>query len=152
MMASWIGVIMQWSQAESRWVSTRTRSRQRVQEYSVAIPLESKYNLLDTIEGELLFREEQQQQLIGARHEPDTQQGRGEADRAIVIGGSIVSGTDKKFCVHNCDSEMLGCLPGARVQVGCRIFSRGKESSQRLLCILAQMTKLGKGMRYCGVN
>jgi len=39
-----------------------------------------------------------------------------KSTRTIVIGDSIVRGTDRRFCGCERDSRMVCCLPGARVQ------------------------------------
>eukprot|EP00061_Rhincodon_typus_P003488 g20215.t1 len=40
----------------------------------------------------------------------------GENRRAIVIGDSMVRGTDRRFFGPEQDSRMICCLPGARVR------------------------------------
>ncbi|XP_078253188.1 uncharacterized protein LOC144592470 [Rhinoraja longicauda] len=43
-------------------------------------------------------------------------QGRLKSGRAVVVGDSIVRGTDRRFCGSRRDLRMVCCLPGARVQ------------------------------------
>ncbi|XP_078264753.1 uncharacterized protein LOC144598479 [Rhinoraja longicauda] len=46
----------------------------------------------------------------------ETRPGRPKSGRAMVVGDSIVRGTDSRFCGGRRDLRMVCCLPGARVQ------------------------------------
>ena len=63
---------------------------------------------------------------------PVAQKRRGESRRAIVIGDSIVRGTDRRFCGSERDSRMVCCLPGARVRdVSDRVFRSLKGDGEQ---------------------
>lgn len=68
--------------------------------------------------------------------------------RAILLGYSSVRGTDRRLCGSKQDSRMVCCFPGARPRMSWRggtTFSRRRVSSQKLMCMLVQMTWVGKG-------
>ena len=65
---------------------------------------------------------------------PVAQKGKGESRRTIVIGDSLVRGTDRRFCGSERDSRMVCCLLGARVRdVSDRVFRilKGRGNSHR---------------------
>lgn len=112
-------------QEKSRWVTVRGRkgNRQTVQGSPVAVPLNNKYTVLDTVGGDDLPGVSHGVQVSGTESVPVAQKGRGERRRALVIGDSIVRGTDRRFCGNERDSRLVCCLPGARVRdVSDRVF------------------------------
>ena len=99
-----------------RWVTAR-RGRQVVQESPVSIPLSNRYTVLDTVEGDSLSGEDtSSSQACGTTPGSAVEQGRAKSKRAVVIGDSLVRGTDRRFRGRNRDSRMVVCLPGARVE------------------------------------
>eukprot|EP00061_Rhincodon_typus_P005627 g25380.t1 len=104
-------------QEKGSWVTVRKGKgdRQTVQGSPVAVPLNKKYTILDTVEGDNLLGEGHSGQVSGTEPGPVAQKGKGENRRAIVVGDSIVRGTDRQFCGRERDERMVCCLPGARV-------------------------------------
>lgn len=107
-----------------RWVTVRgTGRKQPVQGPPAVVPLKNKYTVLDTCGGDDLPEVSNGVQVSGTEPVPVAQKGRVEKSRAIVIGDSIVRGTDRRFCGGDRDSRLVCCLPGARVRdVSDRVF------------------------------
>eukprot|EP00061_Rhincodon_typus_P003726 g20828.t1 len=99
-------------QEKSSWVTVRRGkgNRQTVQRSPVAVPLKNKYTVLDTVGGgrvgEDLPGEGHSGQVSGTKPGPVAQKGSRENRRAIVVGDSMVRGTDKRFCGRKRDERM----------------------------------------------
>ena len=70
----------------------------------------------------------------------------GGRSRALVIGDSIVRGTDRRFCGNERDSRLVCCLPGARVRdVSDRVFGILKgEGEQPQVVVHIGTNNIGK--------
>eukprot|EP00061_Rhincodon_typus_P005387 g24826.t1 len=90
---------------KDRWVTTRW-GRHSVQEFLAAVPLSSKYSVLDTHKGNGPSGDSSNSWSSGTVAGPAVQRGRTKYSRAIVIGDSIVRGRDRRFCGHDRDSRM----------------------------------------------
>ena len=99
-----------------RWVTVRKGKRQVLESTPVAVPLDNKYSCLSTVGGDSLPGESDSGQASGTVDGPVAQKGRDRRRRTIVIGDSIVRGTDRRFCGADRESRMVVCLPGARVR------------------------------------
>lgn len=112
------------SKTIDKWVTQRMTGKKKLAQGSpVGVPLSNKYAPLDAGEGDDLQGGSDGVQVSGTESVPVAQKGRGERKRALVIGDSIVRGTDRRFCGRSVDSRLVCCLPGARVSdVSERIF------------------------------
>ncbi|XP_059846282.1 uncharacterized protein LOC132405470 [Hypanus sabinus] len=106
------------NQEVGRWVMVQRGrgSRQREQSTPAAIPINNKYTVQDTVDGDDLPGMSCSGPASGTEVEPSTRKGRREEKRAIVLGYSIVRGADRRFCGADWESRMVCCLPGARVR------------------------------------
>ena len=103
-------------QEADRWVTVRKGKRQVLESTPVAVPLDNKYSCLSTVGGDSLPGGSDSGRASGTEDGPVAQKGRDRRKRAIVIGDSIVRGSDRRFCGGDRESRMVVCLPGARVR------------------------------------
>ena len=105
------------------WVTARRDKKQSVQRSPVAVPLQNRYSVLDAVAEEDSTEVNQGVQVLGGEPVLDAQVGKGRKSRVLVIGDSMVKGTDRRFCGKERDSRLVCCLPGARVNdVSDRVF------------------------------
>eukprot|EP00061_Rhincodon_typus_P004678 g23167.t1 len=105
-------------QAACSWVITRRvkGGMQIVQGSPVAILLNNRYTTLDTVGGDGLSGASSSSQVSGTVTDPEARRERVQSDRAILMGDSIVRGTDRRFCGRRRDTRMVHCLLVARVK------------------------------------
>ena len=101
-----------------KWVTVKKGrgSRQREQRTPAAIPINNRYTVLDTVDGDDPPGTSCSGPASGTVVEPSTRKGRRDENRALVLGDSIVRGADRRFCGADRESRMVCCLPGARVR------------------------------------
>eukprot|EP00061_Rhincodon_typus_P007938 g30107.t1 len=131
-------------QASGSWVTTRRGkgARQIVQGFSVAFPLNNRRTTLDTVGANDLSGTSSSSQVSGTVTSSEAPRERVQSDRAILIGDSIVRGTDRKFCGRRTEARMVCCLPRARV----------KDVSERLQNILKVFGKLPEAIVHIRIN
>ena len=101
-----------------KWVTVRNRKgkSQVLESTPVAVPLDNKYSCLSTVGGDSLPGGSNRDCGSGTESVPVAQKGRDKKRRTLVIGDSIVRGSDRRFCGRQKDTRMVVCLPGARVR------------------------------------
>ncbi|XP_059830283.1 uncharacterized protein LOC132396611 [Hypanus sabinus] len=131
-------------QEVDKWVSVKRGrgSRQREQSTLVAVLINSKYTVLDTVGGDDLPGTSCSGPVSGTEVGPSTRKGRREEKRAVVIGDSIVRGADGRFCGEDLESRMVCCLPGAGV----------RDISDRVQVILKREGKSPDVVVHLGTN
>ena len=99
-----------------KWVTVRKGKGQRqgLESTPVAVHLENRYSCLSSIGADSLPGGSNSGRASGTENSPDAQKG-SKKRRAIVIGDSIVRGSDWRFCGRSRETRMVVCLPGARV-------------------------------------
>jgi len=104
-------------------VRSRKGKKQSVQGSPTVVPLNNKYTILDTVGRGDLPGVSHGDRVSGTESGSVAQKGKGENRRAIVMGNSIVRGTDRWICGRERDYQMVCCLPGARVHdISDRVF------------------------------
>ena len=99
------------------WVTVRSGKGQRqgLESTLVAVHLGNKYSCLSTVGGDSLPGGSNSSWASGTETSPVAQKGKEKKRRAVVIGDSIVRGSDRRFCGRSQETRMVVCLPGARV-------------------------------------
>ena len=99
-----------------KWETKRkTGKKQIVQGSPEEVTLSNSYSLLDAGEGDDLQEVSSGVQVSGTESVPVAKKVRGEKSGTVLIGDSLVRGTDRRFCGRNRDTRWVCCLPGARV-------------------------------------
>ncbi|XP_055521107.1 uncharacterized protein LOC129715270 [Leucoraja erinacea] len=100
-----------------KWVTLRMDKGQRQGRVStpVSVHLENKYSCLSTVGVDSLPGSSDSGRASGTETGPVAQKGREKKRRAIVIGDSILRGSDRRFCGRSQETRMVVCLPSARV-------------------------------------
>ncbi|XP_072405191.1 uncharacterized protein [Chiloscyllium punctatum] len=101
---------------ESRRVQTmRKAERRQVQETPGEVPVRNKLKLLETVESDDTTSS-QGGHVCPSKVAAEAERKSRTSHRAVVIGDSIVRGTDRGFCGSRRDLRMVCCFPGARVK------------------------------------
>ncbi|XP_062910784.1 uncharacterized protein LOC134349811 [Mobula hypostoma] len=112
-------------------------NRQKEQSTPVAVPINNKYTVLDTVGGDDLPGTSCSGRVSGTETGPSAQKGKREKRRAVMIGDLIVRGPDQRFCERDRVSWMVCCL-GPDM-----IFPRTlRETSVEIAGALAEIFKM----------
>ncbi|XP_062896362.1 uncharacterized protein LOC134342314 [Mobula hypostoma] len=100
-----------------KWVTVRRGKGKRkvMGSTPAAVPLNNRYSCLSTVGGDSLPGGSDSGPASGTESGPVAQKGRARKRRAVVIGDSIVRGSNRRFCGRSPETRMVVCLPGARV-------------------------------------
>lgn len=103
-------------EGSGKWVTVRggMKNARRVESTPEATTISNRYIVLDAVEGDDLTEDGHSHRITGT--EPGTVLQKGKKRNAVVIGDSIVRGTDRRFCEPDRYTRMVCCLPGARVR------------------------------------
>lgn len=101
-------------QERDMWVKLRKGKGQRQGRVStpMSVHLANKYSCLGTDGGDSLPGGSDSGQASSTETGPIALKGRDKKKRAIVIGDSIVRGSDRRFCGRSWETRMVVCLPG----------------------------------------
>ena len=80
----------------------------------MAVPLNNKYSCLSAVGGGSLPGGSNSGRASGTESGPVAQKGRERRRKAVVIGDSIVRGSDRRFCGCSQETRMVVCLPDTR--------------------------------------
>lgn len=116
-----------------------TTYREVVDSTPVTVPLRNRYIVLDTVEEADLTEQDHSERDSGILPSAAIKRAR---RNAVVIGDSIVRGTDKRFCEPDKDTRMVCCLPGARV----------RDVSDRVQSILRREGEQPEVLVHVGTN
>ena len=116
-----------------KWVTVRKGGKLGMQKSPGVVPLENWFTHLEAVGTEDV------KTLSGglaceAKRAVEPKPKSPTSGNAIVVGDSIVRGTDRGFCGNRRDSRMVCCLPGARSRIAwteCRQSSRAKVNSRK---------------------
>ncbi|XP_059810226.1 uncharacterized protein LOC132383348 [Hypanus sabinus] len=100
---------------ERKGATMRKERMLEVQETPGDVPLVNRFTFLEAVRTEdtaSLRGGQVCEPKIGAEAEPRSQ----TSGRAVVVGDSIVRGTERGFCSNRRGLRMVCCLPGARIQ------------------------------------
>ncbi|XP_055522044.1 uncharacterized protein LOC129716197 isoform X1 [Leucoraja erinacea] len=97
---------------ERRWETVRKGGKHGMPTSPGDVPLVNRFIRLEGVGTEDVSGG----QACDANRAVEPKPKRPKAGKAIVVGDSIVRGTDRGFCGNRRDARMVCCLPGARIQ------------------------------------